>query len=117
MINNYIPEQGDIIKLDFNPVRGHEQGGYRPAIVITKKSYNQYSNVILVCPITGKFKGHAYEICFDNDNESDKEHIYGSILTNHVKSIDYKDRKITYLGKAKEPIVWDVLAMVRSLID
>jgi mRNA interferase MazF len=115
MINNYVPEQGDIIKLDFNPVRGHEQGGYRPAIVITKKSYNQYSNVILVCPITSKFKGHAYEISLDN--EDDKEHVYGSVLTNHVKSIDYGDRKITYLGKAKESIVWEVLAMVRSLIE
>jgi mRNA interferase MazF len=115
MINNYVPEQGDIIKLDFNPVRGYEQGGYRPAIVITKKSYNQYSNVILVCPITSKFKGHAYEISFDNEN--DKEHVCGSILTNYVKSIDYGDRKISYLGKARESTVWEVLAMVRSLIE
>lgn len=31
----YIPMQGDVILLDLNPTKGHEQLGFRPAIVIS----------------------------------------------------------------------------------
>lgn len=119
MKNNYVPEQGDIIKLDLDPVIGHEQGGYRPAIVITRKSYNILSNVILVCPVTSKFKGHAYEVQFGKDDveSSGSIAISGSILTNHVKSIDNKSREITYFGKVDEKVIWDVLAMIKTMID
>ena len=43
MVNNYIPEKGDIVWLDFTPQLGHEQRGRRPAIVLSKKAYNQKS--------------------------------------------------------------------------
>ena len=34
------PDRGDIVWLDFDPRRGHEQRGHRPAIVLSPKSYN-----------------------------------------------------------------------------
>jgi mRNA-degrading endonuclease toxin of MazEF toxin-antitoxin module len=30
-----VPQQGDIIKLDLNPRKGHEQQGFRPVIVLS----------------------------------------------------------------------------------
>ena len=36
MVNKYIPKQGDIVFVDFNPTKGHEQKGYRPAIIVSK---------------------------------------------------------------------------------
>ena len=38
----YIPEQGDIVTLNFNPQSGHEQKGRRPAIIISNKIFNQH---------------------------------------------------------------------------
>ena len=35
--------QGDIIKLNFNPQAGHEQAGYRPALVISNDFFNHNS--------------------------------------------------------------------------
>ena len=35
MVKNYIPKQGDIVYLDFNPTKGHEQREERPVIVIS----------------------------------------------------------------------------------
>jgi len=50
----YIPKQGDIIKMDFNPTKGHEQQGRRPALVVSNASYNKFARgVAIVCPITG----------------------------------------------------------------
>jgi len=37
----YIPEQGDIVALSFDPQSGHEQKGRRPAIIISNKVFNQ----------------------------------------------------------------------------
>ena len=34
-------KQGAIIKVDFNPQAGHEQAGYRPALVISNDFFNQ----------------------------------------------------------------------------
>ena len=32
---SYTPKQGDIIKLDFSPTKGHEQQGRRPALIVS----------------------------------------------------------------------------------
>ena len=45
-------KQGAIIKVDFNPQAGHEQAGYRPALVISNDFFNQKANLTIVCPIT-----------------------------------------------------------------
>jgi len=41
-----IPQQGDIIKLDLNPRKGHEQQGFRPVIVLSNNIVSQYTNII-----------------------------------------------------------------------
>lgn len=33
MVNKYIPKQGDILLINLNPKKGHEQSGIRPAVV------------------------------------------------------------------------------------
>ncbi|WP_367116815.1 type II toxin-antitoxin system PemK/MazF family toxin [uncultured Fenollaria sp.] len=55
-------EQGDIIKLSFNPQKGHEQAGFRPALVISNKVFNKNTNLAILCPITNtdnKFPLHV----------------------------------------------------------
>lgn len=44
--------QGIIIKINFNPQAGHEQAGYRPAVVISNNFLNQKARLSIVCPIT-----------------------------------------------------------------
>ncbi|MBP1592114.1 MAG: type II toxin-antitoxin system PemK/MazF family toxin, partial [Oscillospiraceae bacterium] len=44
--------QGDIIKVNLNPQRGHEQAGYRPALVVSNDTFNTYAKLAIVCPIT-----------------------------------------------------------------
>jgi len=35
----YVPKQGDIIAITFDPQSGHEQKGRRPALVVSKDLY------------------------------------------------------------------------------
>ena len=44
--------RGDIFTVDFEPVRGHEQGKVRPALVIQNDIGNQYSPTTIIAAIT-----------------------------------------------------------------
>ncbi len=46
MVKNYIPKQGNIIYLNFNPIRGHEQSGHRSVVVISNNYFNEYTKMI-----------------------------------------------------------------------
>lgn len=54
-------KQGEIWKVYFDPVKGKEQAGNRPAIIISGNTMNENSNLLIVCPLTTSlhyFKGH-----------------------------------------------------------
>ena len=44
--------RGDVYQVRFDPVEGSEQGGTRPAVIVTRNSINQYSPVVMVTPFT-----------------------------------------------------------------
>lgn len=46
-------DRGDVVYLDFDPSLGHEQKGRRPALILTKKIFNEQLRVACVAPITG----------------------------------------------------------------
>ena len=47
-------DRGDVVFLDFDPSLGHEQKGRRPALILTKKIFNEQLRVACVAPITGE---------------------------------------------------------------
>src|ERR1700724_281766 len=55
----YVPDKGHIIKVDFDPHAGHEQAGWRPALVLSPTAYNRYGLAIVV-PITNQVKGLSF---------------------------------------------------------
>lgn len=94
MVNNYIPANGDIIYLNFNPTIGHEQQGYRPALVVSNWDFNNFTGLSLVCPITNNTKKHPLHV-----NLSTKHKTTGVILCEHIKSIDFNKRKVKFVEK------------------
>jgi hypothetical protein len=60
--NPYIPSRGDIVYLDFDPTKGHEQKGLRPAFVLSPRAYNEKSSLALFMPITKQQKGYPFEV-------------------------------------------------------
>lgn len=89
----YVPERGDIVWLTFDPTIGHEQGGHRPALVITQKIFNARHRLAFVIPISSKAKGYSDEIPFSND------YISGALLVAHSRSIDWQARHIKYITR------------------
>lgn len=99
MVGSNIPDRGDIVWVNFSPQVGHEQAGKRPALVLSSKSYNNVSNLMLVCPITSKVKNYPFEVRINYKK------IDGVILADQVKSIDWRERKISFAAKAPAVIV------------
>ena len=80
------PKQGEIIFTNFDPVRGHEQSGYRPALVVSNADFNKASNLILVCPITSTNRKKPMDIPLIGTK------ITGYILCEHIKAVDLSNR-------------------------
>lgn len=111
MVNEkYIPERGDIVWLNFNPQSGHEQMGKRPAIVVSPKNYNSKTSLALFCPITSKIKNYPFEIKI-LQNE-----INGVILSDQIKSLDWKERNVEFIGKSSEEVLEEVINKILVLI-
>ena len=100
--------QGDIIKLNFNPQSGHEQAGYRPALVVSNDTFNQKTNLLILCPITNTDNAFPLHIALD-----DRTITTGAILCEHIKSLDINSRGY----KIVEALPLDILAKVISVIE
>ncbi len=97
MVKSYIPSQGDIVFIDFDPTKGHEQKGYRPAVVISNDVFNKNTKMVIVCPITSNEKVFPTHYKLKNSKK-----VKGSVLCEHIRSIDYEIRKLKYVEKAKD---------------
>jgi mRNA interferase MazF len=108
----YTPEQGDIVWLNFNPQAGHEQAGRRPALILTPKSYNQKVSLAILCPITNQVKGYPFEVKIPSGLE-----VTGVVLSDQVKSLDWRTRQAELICKLPETIVSEVLQKVAVLLQ
>jgi mRNA interferase MazF len=107
----FVPDVGDLIWLTFDPQAGHEQAGHRPALVLSPKSYNQRSGLALVCPVTNQIKGYPFEVQVPAGCG-----VSGAILADHVKSLDWKSRRATRIGRVPSVVVNEVLARLSPLL-
>ncbi len=106
-----VPHRGGIYMLNFDPTMGHEQRGFRPAIVISEESYNKRVGMVLACPITSSRKGYPFEVYFEANTMS------GVILTDQLRSVDWKARKLRHVEDLPKTMFAEVQAKLLSLIQ
>ena len=108
----YIPQQGDIIYMDFNPQAGHEQRGRRPALVVSNFTYNRTTKMALVCPITNTQRGFPLHVPLDNSIKTK-----GYIMCEQVKTLDISARNAGFEEKAPGTIVQEVFDILYGIIE
>ncbi len=108
----YVPKQGDVVWLDFDPQAGHEQKGRRPALVLSPSRYNRVTGLMVCCPITSQVKGYPFEV-----NMKGVRGVSGVALADQIKSLDWRVRHAEKKGKATKPVLAEALAKVRALLD
>ena len=106
----YIPDRGDMVWLDFNPQLGHEQRGRRPALTVSFKAYNEKIGLALFCPITSKEKGYPFEVVIRSKK------IKGSVLSDQIKSLDWRERNVEFIEKIGVKELEEVIEKIEALI-
>jgi mRNA interferase MazF len=107
----FVPDGGELVWLTFDPQAGHEQAGRRPALVLSPKSYNHKSGLVLVCPVTSQIKGYPFEVPVPAGCR-----VNGVILADHVKSLDWKARRAERITRVPLPTLNEVLARLAPLL-
>lgn len=112
MARAYVPDRGDLIWLEFNPQAGHEQAGRRPAFVVSPRAYHRKVGLALVCPVTSNVKQYPFEVALPAGART-----RGAILSDQVKSLDWRVRKATFIERLAEEVANDVTARILALVD
>ena len=112
MVGKYIPKQGDIAFVDFNPTIGHEQAGFRPCIVISNNVFNKHTKMAIVCPITSNEKEFPTHYLLKNTKK-----IHGSVLCEHIRSIDYEIRTLKFIEKCNSEDFNNIIMLLNSCVE
>jgi mRNA interferase MazF len=98
--HGYVPDAGDIVKVDMDPRLGHEQGGWRPALVLSPRNYNGKTGMAVVVPITNQVKGYPFEVPLPSRIKTT-----GVILADAIRSLDWRARNARYAETAPPEVL------------
>ena len=101
-----------MVWISFNPQAGHEQAGHRPALVLSPEPYNRKVGLALLCPITNQVKGYPFEVSVPAGLK-----VAGVVLSDQVKSMDWKARGASLLCSLPETTVRHVLNKAGTLLE
>ncbi len=104
-------KQGDIIICNFDPQSGHEQAGRRPAIVVSKQSYNEVSTITMVCPITSTSREWAFFVELPVGMKT-----HGKVFTDQVKTFDLKARSYQFIEEAPQEVIEQVMGILEAIM-
>jgi mRNA interferase MazF len=107
----YIPQRGDVVWISLNPQAGYEQSGRRPALVLSPQAYNAKVGLALLCPITSQVKGYPFEVAVPEGLP-----VAGVVLSDHVKSLDWRARKAERICSLPPQATAEVLAKLQTLL-
>src|SRR5690606_36278094 len=89
-------KQAEIWEVYFDPVLGSEQGGRRPALIISGNLANTNLNTIIACPLTSNLKNYQGNLIL-KPNATNGLLKESEIMTIHIRSLS-KERFLKKLG-------------------
>ena len=111
-MSSYSPRRGDVVWLNFDPQKGHEQRGRRPALVLSPEPYNRRAQLAIVCPISSHAKRYPFEVLIPDGLK-----ITGVILSDHAKSLDWKARDASFCCHLPSRVVLETLGKLDTLLS
>ena len=106
-----VPDRGDVVWISMNPQAGHGQAGRRPALVLSPAAYNGKVGLAILCPITSQVKGYPFEVQIPKGLP-----LEGVILSDQIKSLDWKARKAEMICRLPRDTVEQTLLKLGTLL-
>ena len=108
----YIPERGDAVRIAGNHQAGHDPEGRGVALVLSPAAYNGKVGLALLCPITDRVKGYPFEVPIPGNMK-----VTGAVLSDEVKSLDWKALEAELICRLPEATVSEVLRKAAALLS
>lgn len=105
-------KQGDVVKVSFNPQVGHEQAGYRPAVVVSNRLMNDRISLVYMCPVTHTNRNNPFHYKLKGYSFVD-----GYVMCDQMKSMDINSRNITKIGELKDFDICEILDRIEMLLE
>ncbi|QQK76679.1 type II toxin-antitoxin system PemK/MazF family toxin [Salicibibacter cibarius] len=105
-------KQGDIIVVNVNPTKGHEQAGHRPFIILSNKHYNEVSTLAIGCSISKTSSDWVFNVGLPGGMQTT-----GKIKTDQLRSLDLKARGYRFVESAPKEVVSEALEKLGAIVD
>ena len=104
-------KQGEIWYADLNPIKGSEQAGLRPVVIVSGNLANTYLQTVICCPVTTKVKNYKGNLVLQPNQHNGLTHP-SEVLTIHIRSIS-KQRLLRQIGS----ITTEQLQQIKNSFD
>ena len=106
-----IPLQGDIIMINLDPKKGHEQAGYRPYICLSNKIISDYANIAIFAPISGTRRKYPLYAPLQKTKTT------GSVLLDQLVTIDYNARNFRFVESIPQALLKQLLSITAMIFQ
>jgi mRNA interferase MazF len=107
-----LPEIGDIVWVELDPVMGTEQAGRRPALVLSDRSYHEVSRRAIVCPISIRARAWTFNVPLPNGMIT-----AGMVLVDQIRTIDRTHRMFDVIEHAPDTVMAEVRGRLAALLQ
>ena len=108
---NGVPLQGDIIKINLDPKKGHEQAGYRPYICLSNKIISDHANIAIFAPISGTRRKYPLYLPLQKTKTS------GSVLLDQLVTIDYNAINFRFVETVPSALLQQMLSVAAMIFQ
>lgn len=103
------PKQGDILWVNLNPTKGHEQRGKRPVLVVSNDDYNKLcGGMVKVASITSTMRKFPLHLEVPPELP-----VHGMIKLEQERSIDLSYRGYDYACHVSEEFMKKVIDIIK----
>lgn len=81
-------QHGGIYLVDLNPTKGHEQGGFRPVLILQNNSLNKHLSTVIIAPITSNLKAKGHLTTHFLEKSDSKLSQDSVVLLHQIRCID-----------------------------
>ena len=100
---------GDVILINFDPIIGREQGGLRPAVVISEELYYDKTGLVIVCPMTSQIKTFPLHVNVHFNGRA------GQVLSQHIRTLDFRKRYGKKIGRLEDHEILSVKSILKAI--
>ena len=105
------PWRSTFIKIDFEPQAGHEQMGFRPALVVSHTAFNRKLGFAFVCPLSTTNRRNRFYVPIPYGLS-----VNGVVMCDQMRSLDYVARNAQFLCECPDELFAEVLARIKPIL-